>query len=67
MLKNMKNVNTKQSAAYDNISPCFIKIAANERAWPITNVINHCILNNHYPDSYKRADTSTLYNARQVL
>ncbi len=41
----MKNVNTKTSAGYDNISPCFIKIAANELA-------------------YKRAETSSLYKAK---
>ncbi len=28
--KNMKKVNTKISAGYDNILPCFIKVAANE-------------------------------------
>ncbi len=33
----MKNVNTKKSAGYDNISPRFIKIAANE----LTFMVNH--------------------------
>ncbi len=60
----MKNVNIKKSTSYDNISPCFIKIAANELAWSITNIINHCIVNNHYPNSYKRAETSPLYKAK---
>ncbi len=61
----MTNVKTKTSAAgYDNISPCFIKIAANELTWPITNVISHCIVNNHYLDLYKRAETSPLYKAK---
>ncbi len=64
VLKNMKNVNTKTSTGYDNISPCFIKIEANELACPITNIINHCIVNNHYPDSYKRAESSPLYKAK---
>ncbi len=41
VIKNMKNVNTKKSTGYDNISPCFIKIAVNELAWRITNIINH--------------------------
>ncbi len=63
VLQNMKNVNTKQSTGYDNISPCFIKIAVNELACPITNIINHCIVNNHYPDSYKRVESSPLYKA----
>ncbi len=64
VLRNMTNVNTNKSTGYDNISQSFIKIAVNEPAWPITNIINHCIVNNHYPDSYKRAETSPLYKAK---
>ncbi len=32
-------------------------MAADKFAGPFTMIINHCTVNNHYPESYKRAET----------
>ena len=66
VLKNMKSLNVKKSTGYDNIGPGFIKLAADELASPVTHVINHCIINHDYPDSYKRAETSPLYKGKDM-
>ena len=66
VLHNLRNVNIKKSTGYDNISPCFIKMAANELAHPITQVINLCIAHSHYPECYKRSETAPVYKAKDM-
>jgi len=62
--KEMKKINVKKAVGYDNVSPFFLKVAARELAFPLTNVINSCITHSMYPDVYKRNEVSPIYKAK---
>ena len=64
VLLGLKKVNAKKATGYDNLSPYFIKLAANEICIPITNLVNECIAQGKYPDMFKRNEIIPVFKSK---
>ena len=62
--KQMKEINVKKAIGYDNVSPYFLKAAANELATPVGSLINLIINSGIYPETYKRNVVVPVYKGK---
>ena len=60
-------MNKKQAAGYGNIPPKLLKVAADELAFPITNLINLSIEASCFPSNLKKSELSPLFKAKDSL
>ena len=60
----LKKIDVRKAIGCDNISPYFLKLAANELAFPLTKVINTCISQNVFPHVFKRNEISPVFKAK---
>ena len=65
--KLIKNIDKKKATGYDGISPKLLRIAVNELAFPITNMINKSIEHSHFPDGCKHSEISPQYKKNDNL
>ena len=64
VLKQMRSINVKKAIGYDNISPYFIKTAAEELASPVKTLINTIINQRVYPVTYKKNVVTPIYKGK---
>ena len=55
-LLSLKNLNPNKAVGFDMIPPHVLKIAAEELAGPLTEIINQCILEKYWPSSLKKGE-----------
>ena len=65
--KILRNIDSNKATGYDNVPPKLIKVAANELAHPISNLINKSINASCFPSQLKRAEVSPLYKGQDNL
>ena len=63
----LKNVDSKKATGYDNVPPKIIKMAADEFASPLTNLINLSIERSCFPSDLKKSELSPLYKCKDSL
>ena len=63
----LKNVDSKKATGYDNVPPKIIKMAADEFASPLTNLINLSIERSCFPSDLKKSELSPLYKCKDCL
>ena len=63
----LKNFNPRKATGYDNIPGKIIKLACNELAKPLTNLINMSIVSNKFPGVMKYAEINPVYKKEDRL
>ena len=63
----LENMDKKEATGYDNIPPKILKVAADELAFPITNLINLSIEASCFPSNLKKSELSPLFKAKDSL
>ena len=63
----LRNFNPRKATGYDNIPGRIIKLACNELANPLTNLINSSIVSNTYPGIMKYAEINPVYKKEDRL
>ena len=67
VLKIVKSLSAKKSSGYDELTPKFIKMISSNILKPLTMVINHCFLENTFPNGTKKANITPLYKKKDKL
>ena len=65
--KLLKSTNPRKATGCDRIPPKLLKLAADELAYPVTNLINMSIVHSTFPQRMKMAELSPLYKAKDSL
>ena len=65
--KLLKDVDSKKATGYDNIPPKILKIAADELAHPLANLINLTVTKSNFPMDLKNSELSPLYKCKDSL
>ena len=65
--KLLKDVDSKKATGYDNIPPQILKIAADELAPPLANLINLSVTKSNFPMDLKKSELSPLYKCKDSL
>ena len=65
--KLLKDVDSKKATGYDNIPPKILKIAADELAHPLANLINLSVTKSNFPMDLKKSELSPLYKCKDSL
>ena len=63
----LENMDKKKATGYDNIPLKILKVAADELAFPITNLINLSIEASCFPNNLKKSELSPLFKAKDSL
>ena len=63
----LKQIQSNKATGFDNISPKFLKIAANNLCYSLTPIINNSFLTSTYPESNKHAEVTPLYKKSDYL
>ena len=63
----LENMDQKKATGYDNIPPKILKVATDELAFPITNLINLSIEACCFPSDLKKSELSPLFKAKDSL
>ena len=50
----LKNLNSNKAVGFDMIPPHVLKIAAEELAGPLTEIVNQCITEKYWPNPWKK-------------
>ena len=66
-LNKLKQIQSNKATGFDNISPKFLKIAANNLSYTLTPIINNSFLTSTYPESNKHAEVTPLYKKSDRL
>ena len=61
------NMDKKKATGYDNIPPKILKVAADESAFPITNLINLSIEASCFPSNLQKSELPPLFKAKDSL
>ena len=57
------NLNIRKATGADSIPPSIMKYGADALAGPISKIVNHSILQNHVPSSFKQALVTPIYKS----
>ena len=63
----LENMDKKKATGYDNIPPKILKVAADELAFPITNLINLSIEASCFTSNLKKSELYPLFKAKDSL
>ena len=63
----LENMYKRKATGYDNIPPKILKVADDELAFPITNLINLSIEASCFPSNLKKSELSPLLKAKDSL
>ena len=64
VLKKLSTIQLKKATGYDNVAPFFLKVAANELAKPIAQIVNTCMEQGKYPNSLKKNEVVPVYKSK---
>ena len=65
--KKLLKIQMNKATGFDNISPKFLKVGANQLCYSMTPIINNCLSASIYPDLTKRAEVTPLYKKSDRL
>ena len=63
----LDKMNPKKAVGFDRLPPKLLKVASNELAGPITNLINSSINTSTFPKRLKCAEVATLFKSKDVF
>ena len=67
MYKLLCQINVKKSTGYDNLPPKLLSVASKELAFPMSQLINSCIVNTYFPTDLKYAEISPIFKKDNKL